>query len=488
VTRRIVLIGILLILTQSCGRRTNVAAPAAPAVPPPAASEAEDKTLYRQGLEAFHQGTPEAYTRAAESFRKAAALKPETCEYALNLAQSLLFLSAEQAMNREPFEPRKAEAVAITDSMNSPCEAGFEPFILRLRAVARGQGPSAAEWMNRAVDLAPDDPMNWLVLGYVDPASSRLVSAAGTGRWIAASKALAVKEDSALFQYEFARNYYFVRGREEESKRAYEHAIELNPRHYRAYLGLANRVDEDTDIEPLLTKVVDLAPDFLDGRTALGDYYASIDQVEKAVGQYKAAIAANARYDVAHFSLGVLLLDNGRNDEAEKSFRAVIELDPASYESAYYLGNIAYSRKSFDEARGRYEQAVKVRQRYPEAEYGIGHTFRQQDDNDLALLHFDMAIEEAPRYGDAYLSRGDIRSERREWTAALSDYRKAIECYEEQIRKYDADITYAEAHPRSLVLQSDKKKKERIRARIQSVVIQARNVVAEIEKSLNKTP
>ena len=70
----------------------------------------------------------------------------------------------------------------------------------------------------------------------------------------------------------------------------------------------------------------------------------------------------------------------------------------------------------------------------------------------------------------------------------LSDYRKAIECYEEQIKQYDADIAYAAAHPRSLVLQSARKKKERIRARIQSVVIQARRVVADIEKSLNKTP
>src|SRR5215471_136247 len=279
--KRIVLIGVLLMFVQSCGRRANVAAPVV------APSEPEDEVSNRQGFEAFHQGTPEAYTRAAEDFRKASALKPGKCEYALNLAQSLLFLSAEQTMNREPFQPRHDEAVAIADSMSAPCDTGFEPFILRLRALARGQGPSAAEWMNRAVDLDPNDPMNWLVLGYVDPASSLLVSDAGTGRWIAASKALALKEDSALFQYEFARNYYYVRGREQESKRAYEHAIELNPRHYRAYLGLANRVDEDTDIEPLLTKVVEIAPDFLDGRTALGDYYASIDEVEKAITHYK---------------------------------------------------------------------------------------------------------------------------------------------------------------------------------------------------------
>ena len=71
---------------------------------------------------------------------------------------------------------------------------------------------------------------------------------------------------------------------------------------------------------------------------------------------------------------------------------------------------------------------------------------------------------------------------------ALSDYKKAIQCYEQQIKQYDADIAYAEAHPRSLVLQAGRKKKERIRARIQAVVIEARRVVAEIEKSLAKTP
>jgi len=473
----IVLAGVLLMIAASCGRRTNGAAPT---VAPP-----EDEVLYRQGLEAFHQGIPEAYARAAEAFQKASALKPERCDYALNFAQALLFLSAEQAQNREAFQPRQNEAVAITDRMSTPCMAAFEPFILRLRALARGQGPSAAEWMNRAVDLDPNDPMNWLVLGYVDPANSHLVTPAGTGRWVAASHALALKADSALFQYEFARNYYYVRGKEAESKRAYERAIELNPRHYRAYLGLANRVDEDTDIEPLLTKVVEIAPDFLDGRTALGGYYVSIDEVDKAIAQYNAVIAANPRFDVAHFSLGVLLLDAGRSDEAEVQFKAVVDLDPGSYEAAYYLGNIAYGRKAFDEARTRYEQAVKFRTRYPEAEYGIGHVFRQQDQDDLALAQFDKAIEMAPKYGDAYLSRGDIHSERKERRAALSDYKKAIECYEEQIKQYDAEIAYAAAHPRSRVLQSERKRKERIRTRIEAVVALARAVAADIEKSLN---
>ena len=62
-------------------------------------------------------------------------------------------------------------------------------------------------------------------------------------------------------------------------------------------------------------------------------------------------VCCNPRFDVAHFSLAVLLLDGGRSDEAEVQFKAVVDLDPGSYEAAYYLGNIAYGRKAFDADR-----------------------------------------------------------------------------------------------------------------------------------------
>src|SRR5690242_16784837 len=55
------------------------------------------------GLAAFHSGTPEGYKRAAEAFRRGLALRPESCAYALNLAQALWFLGVEQQLNFEEY-------------------------------------------------------------------------------------------------------------------------------------------------------------------------------------------------------------------------------------------------------------------------------------------------------------------------------------------------------------------------------------------------
>src|SRR5262249_36941236 len=151
--------------------------------------------------------TPEGYTRAADAFRKASVLKLDRCDYALNLAQSLLFLATEQLLNWEEYEPRQKEARAVLERVSPGCIDSYEPFVLRLRALVTGRGPAAADLINRAVDLDPNDAMNWLVLGYLDPVSRHLVNSDGSGKWVAMTRAVALEPNSALLQYELGQNY-----------------------------------------------------------------------------------------------------------------------------------------------------------------------------------------------------------------------------------------------------------------------------------------
>ena len=104
---------IILLISSGCGRRTNVALPSTAAPQP--------ESLYTQGLADFHQGTPEGYMKAAAALRTAWRLKPDRCDYALNLAQSLLFLSTEQILNWEEYEPRQSEALAVVDAAEPRC-------------------------------------------------------------------------------------------------------------------------------------------------------------------------------------------------------------------------------------------------------------------------------------------------------------------------------------------------------------------------------
>jgi len=469
----------VVLFAAGCGRRHIAAAP------PPIGPTPE--SLYTSGLAAFHEGTPDGYTRAADAFRRAWQSERGRCDYALNLAQSLLFLAAEQILNWEEFEPRQMEAASVVDAVASECVSTHEPFVLRLRALIAGRGPSATEWINRAVNLDSNDAMNWLVLGYLDPQSRRLTTLEGSGRWVAMDHASELLPDSALIQYETGKNDQLAPHKEAEAKQAFERAIQRSPRHFRTYLGMAYSADENTDVEPLYKKVVEIAPNFLEGRIAAGSYYAAIEEIEKAAEQYSAAVAANPLYDSAYFRLGLLMIQAGRQDEAEKHFRKVVELTPASFEAYYYLGNILYGRKEYDEAKRQYDQAVKLRINYAEAAYGIGWVYRQQNQTDLALAQFDKVIKIQPGYGDAYMSRGDIRSERRQFPEALADYQQAIQVYEATIKGLNATIAAAEARAQSRMLQAEKNRAERDKARIQATLQLAYRYKSEIEERVKET-
>src|SRR2546423_1752790 len=61
------------LLGAGCGRRAPVFPPPPASIPSP--GPASDEVLFKQGLAAFHQGTPESYTRAADAFRAALRFK-----------------------------------------------------------------------------------------------------------------------------------------------------------------------------------------------------------------------------------------------------------------------------------------------------------------------------------------------------------------------------------------------------------------------------
>ena len=445
-----------------------------PAGPP------QDELFYREGLAAFREATPEGLAHAADAFRKASSLKPQQCEYSLNLAQSLLFLAIEQRSNREEFEPAQSEAVRVMDSVDAGCISS-EPFTLRLRALIAGRGPEASRMVNRAVDLDPADAMNWLIHGKVDPAG-RFDS---LGRQhIAKVRAAELAPDSALMQFELGD--YLISREPDQAKKAFLQTIELSPRHFRAYLGLAYAasLDETADVEPYYKKVVELAPNFLDGRMALGSYYGGLDEIDRAAEQYTAALAANPKFDIAHFRLGLLALYVGRPDDAEKHFAAAAQLNPDGYEAYYYLGNIAHNRGDLDRAQSQYEQALKYRTNYVEPIYGLGLVFQLQGKLDLALEQFEKAIKIVPQYPAAYKSRGTIRIERMELADALSDFQQAIRLYEQQIKQLDARIAFAEAHLQSRFAQADRKRAEKEKQDIEQQIKIAEASKAAVEQEL----
>jgi tetratricopeptide (TPR) repeat protein len=440
--------------------------------------------LYSQGLKDFHLGTPEGYAKAADLFRKARRLKPAACDYSLNLAQSLLFLATEHLMNSEESEPQRMEARSLLDSVVDTCTSSHGPFILRLQALIAGRGPAASELIDRAVEMNPSDAMNWVVLGYLDPASPRLVTPDGSGIWLAMTRAAQLLPDSALIQYELGKNSAFFSDKKKEARRAFERAIENSPRHFRAYLALADVTSEDVDVAQLYGKVVTIAPNFIEGRMALANFYASVDELEQATRQYATVISLNPQFVAAHFRLGLLQLRSDLLDEAEMHFNKVTELNPESFEAFYYLGNISYRRSSFEKAKAQYEQALRIRGDYAEAEYGLGEVYLQQNQSDLAELRFNSVIKMRPQYAAAYMSLAKIRVQRHQHREALKNLESAIEGYEADLKSLNVKIANAEAHPKSRTLLAAQKRDELERDRVEESLQRVRKYKLEVEQTI----
>ena len=453
---------------SGCGRKAVV-------VRPPAISVDD---LYRRGLEAFAQATPEGYLRASNALRQAWLLAPGRCELPLNLAQSLLFLAEEQLLNREEYEPAHREAVEVVEKVRTPC-AMSEAFLLRLDSLILGRSTATAEMMKRATEFEPADPMNWHVYSKVEI----------VGRAEMIARAAELGRDSALHLFTSAAWQANRGARNQATRDLLRRVIELSPRHFRAHLELAyalsgdDAVDEVEQVEPLFRKVTEIAPRFLEGRLAMGSYFAGIDEIDAAAAEYYAAIAANPRYDVAYFSIGLLMLQAERSKEAEEAFLRVLELNATQGEAFYYLGILALNRDDIDTAKNRFQQALNIRTSYAPAEYGLGRVLQRQNDVDGALSRFDRAIRFAPNFADPYLSRAAIRAERRQTSEAVSDLDRSIQLFDQQIAVADSAIEYAKSHPQSRAAQATARRSERDKQRTQNARQSASTFKADLERA-----
>lgn len=435
---------ILLAGTGACGRR--------PIAPATAASHVE---LFRQGVAAFDEATPEGYRRAAAAFRQARSLDSSRCEYPLYLSQALFFLGEEQQMNYEDPSLSRAEAQAVLQAAKSTC-TGPEAFILRLEGALLGRTAEAIAKLRRATELDPDDPMNWYLYSKAEPVNyaANLQRAADRGA------------NKALYLYTLG-DYQSSRGAKDTPQELLRRAIEWSPRHFKSYLALAyatTRADEDAEVEPLYRKVVEIAPEFLEGRLAMGHFFESVDDVDGAIGEYESAARSNPSYDVAHFAMGLLMLRLERYAEAEQAFHRVVELNPSQGEAFYYLGFLALARSDTGSAKDFLVSATKLRPNYGLAEFRFGQALQLEGDFDAALAQYDRAIRMAPDLADAYVSRASLPRDRRPRTAALRDLDLAVDLFDRQIELLDEAILAAESRPDSRAAQASLRRSQRAKS------------------------
>ncbi|MFZ6646819.1 tetratricopeptide repeat protein [Undibacterium sp. TJN25] len=299
---------------------------------------------YLAGVCAVHSRLPR---QAEEFWRLALGNHPSHAEAQANLATLL----------HELKRPAEAEVCYRSALRLDPGNAYLHARFAGLLASRRHAGESEHHY-RQALDLDPSDARSHANLGVLLASVHKNEEAEQHYR-----QALALEPGNASTHINLG---LLLAGKNAlpAAQQCYSRALELEPGNAAAFsnLGLLLEQDgNDTLAAQCHRKAAGLTPDSRKILCNLGNFLAKLHQHEEAEQLYRRATALPADVEnaveaaAACTSLGVLLTDTGRVEEAESYFREAMQLDPAYPLAASNLALLLLQQGRYTEAWPYYE-------------------------------------------------------------------------------------------------------------------------------------
>jgi Tfp pilus assembly protein PilF len=176
----------------------------------------------------------------------------------------------------------------------------------------------------------------------------------------------------------------------------------------------------------LYRRVLEAVPEQPDALHLLGRIAEARGDPAQALGLIDGAIAANGRVSAFHASRGSVLLSLGRSEDAARSLRRALSLEPNSAEANNVLGNATLALGKPAAAIECYRRALALRPEYPEALNNLGSALRASGRLEEAEAELARAIALRPSYASALANLGLVLQERARYGEALEMYDRAI--------------------------------------------------------------
>jgi tetratricopeptide (TPR) repeat protein len=129
-------------------------------------------------------------------------------------------------------------------------------------------------------------------------------------------------------------------------------------------------------------KCLEINPQFTETRNNLGTVYQEMNLLDKAEGEFKAALldVGYQNRELPYFNLARLYVLQNRLDEALENVQKSIQIKPRLAMAHNLLGIIFEKRKSFDEAIASYAAAVKIVPEDVLFNYNLGVAYFKNED------------------------------------------------------------------------------------------------------------
>ncbi|HSK70912.1 MAG TPA: tetratricopeptide repeat protein, partial [Pyrinomonadaceae bacterium] len=169
---------------------------------------------------------------------------------------------------------------------------------------------------------------------------------------------------------------------------AFEEAVALDPEYALAYVGIADfynwasiygifpSLEYSSKVRDAALRALEIDPALGEGYAALGLYYSSIMEYEKAEENYRRAIALSPSYPHAHEWLGSSLTGTGRFEEGVKEMKIAEKLDPLSLRTKTLTAWTMYQARYFDECVAKAREIIALDPNFPQGHLQLGNVLQ----------------------------------------------------------------------------------------------------------------
>lgn len=192
----------------------------------------------------------------------------------------------------------------------------------------------------------------------------------------------------------------------------------------------------------LNSSVVKISPGNLPANFALGLYYESQEQLDKAETYFKKSMQINPRYGSVYAILGNIYIKQGRYDEALTALQQQITLTPTSALPYVALGRLYSIKQDYKKSVEAYYQAVKYAVPHAKLENEVALALLNANNLQEAEVHFRKSVLLDPTFSEALVNLAKVLQKQNQYDQSKEFIDKALELAPNEADTYILYGTY----------------------------------------------
>ena len=215
-------------------------------------------------------------------------------------------------------------------------------------------------------------------------------------------------------------------------------AVKVAPEFRQAHENLAlvwTKLGDLNKAEISLKKSLEIDPSNFTNWKSLGDVLSDQGKEEEADKAYKNAISTDKKY--LDLQKAMSQVQKGNLGEAEKIYRSILSDDPNNVDALRLLALLASRTGAIDQAINMLENCIKIAPDYALAWENLAKLYRQKDDPDSlqkAANCFSKATELRPDWAEGWAGLGTMQTRSSQHEEGIISYKKSIELKTNQPR------------------------------------------------------